>query len=225
MSFSKIDKAIATIEFILKKRKDLVDRESRKVEISENKKIYIGQETELIQCCEVLIRRYKDDINKNMGKLPPQALEIEQAIIGAIIFEPTDGEYNGVVLSNQGKEVVKILIPEHFYDERHKLTFSACLSLLSRNGEINLRTIVTELRRLGHLEIVGAYYLAEVAAIMVNRHNLLANSRILIERAVKRELLVLAGQIISEGYDDTRDCFEMLESAEETFKGIKSWIK
>ena len=226
MSLGKIDKAIATIEFILKKRRDLVERESRKIEISENKRIYIGQETELINCIEILIKRYKDDINKNLGRLPPQALELEQAVIGALLTEGGVKKYKGEEYGNgDGLIALKFLESKHFYDQRHQSIFNACVAINSRKETIDVRSAAAELRRMAELETVGAAYLTEVSSVVVNSHNVKQHGRVMIEMAIKREFITMAGQLMSEGYDSTKDCFEMLEYAENTLKSIKSWIK
>src|SRR6478609_10854776 len=82
-----------------------------------------------------------------LGKLPPQALDLEEAILGALMLE-----------KNALTAVVEFLRPEHFYSEAHKLIYEAIIDLFKASDPIDMRTVVAQLRKNGKLELVeGAY--------------------------------------------------------------------
>ena len=85
-----------------------------------------------------------------IGKLPPQATELEEAVLGAMLLERE-------ALSN----VIDILSPEAFYKEQNGRVFSAMMSLFNRSEPVDILTVTQELKRIGELELVGgAYYVS-----------------------------------------------------------------
>lgn len=212
---TKIERAIATIEFTLKKRKELVDSMSRKMDLNENQKIFIGDETSLAKNIEFLLVAYKDSIMQNMGKLPPQAVDLEDAVLGGLMLE-----------KNALTSVISFLLPEHFYKEQHKEIYAAVIALNKSEEPIDMRTVISQLRKVGKLELVGgAYYITELTSKVSSAANIEFHARIMVEMAIKRGLIVLAGHILQDAYSDTSDCFEVLQDTEDHIKEINSWIK
>jgi replicative DNA helicase len=85
-----------------------------------------------------------------LGKLPPQAIELEEAVLGAMLLERE-------ALST----VIDILSHEAFYKEQNQRVYSAMISLFNRSEPVDILTVTQELKRTGELEIVGgAYYLS-----------------------------------------------------------------
>lgn len=214
MKVSQIEKAIVTIEFMLKKKRERVEEMMRRTDLNQSQRIFIGEEEALMRAIEMLLKRYRDDVNKSLGKLPPQALDLEESVLGAIILE------------NKVSEVIGFLKEAHFYEERNKIIFRALVGMSVNGDPIDMRTLAAHLRKSGTIELVGgAYYIAELTSKVSNTTNVQFHSRILIEMAVKRELILLGGTIINDGYADTVDCFELLEASQERFKEISEWTK
>lgn len=146
-------------------------------------------------------RQLARDISESLGKLPPQVPDIEQAVLGAILLEK-----NAIV------EVASILRPEHFYSDQHKEVYKAIQQMFAAGTPIDMRTAVMELRRNGKLEIVGgAYYIAELTSKVSSAANVEHHSRIILEMAMKRDLIMVASQMHHDAYEDTTDVFSLLE--------------
>lgn len=144
-----------------------------------------------------------NDLNASLGKLPPQALDIEEAVLGALLIDK-----NAIV------EVASILKEEHFYTEQHREIFKAIIALFSRGEKIDMRTVVYELKTAGKLELVGgAYRIAEISAKLSSSENIESHSRILVEVGIKREVITLANTMHQEAYEDVSDPFLLVEQA------------
>jgi replicative DNA helicase len=88
------------------------------------------------------------DISESLGKLPPQALDLEESILGALMLE-----------KNALTAVVEFLRPEHFYSEQHKEIYNAIIDLFKASEPVDMRTVVAQLRKSGKIELVGGAYL------------------------------------------------------------------
>ncbi len=145
------------------------------------------------------------DISESLGKLPPQALDLEEAILGALMLE-----------KNALTAVVEFLRPEHFYSEQHREIYTAIIDLFKASEPVDMRTVVAQLRKVAKLELVGgAYYIAELTSKVSSAANIEYHSRIIIEMAIKRDLIQIASQIHHDSYEDTTDVFELLDKAEQ----------
>lgn len=145
------------------------------------------------------------DIADSLGKLPPQALDLEEAILGALMLE-----------KNALTAVVEFLRPEHFYTEQHKEIYTAIIDLFKNSEPVDMRTVVAQLRKSGKLELVGgAYYIAELTSKVSSAANIEYHARIIIEMAIKRDLIQIASQIHHDAYEDTTDVFELLDKTEQ----------
>lgn len=139
------------------------------------------------------------DIAESLGKLPPQAIDVEEAVLGALLSEK-----NALI------EIAGVLKPDHFYSEQHQTIYQAILDLFAAGSPIDLRTVVSQLRKAGKLEIVGgAYYLSELTGKISSSANIEYHSRILIEIAIKRSLITIASMMHQDAYEDTTDVFEL----------------
>lgn len=145
------------------------------------------------------------DLSESLGKLPPQALDLEEAILGALMLE-----------KNALTAVVEFLRPEHFYTEQHKEIYTAIIELFKASEPVDMRTVVAQLRKAGKLEVIGgAYYIAELTSKVSSAANIEYHARIIIELAIKRELIQIASQIHHDAYEDTTDVFELLDKTEQ----------
>jgi replicative DNA helicase len=146
------------------------------------------------------------DISESLGKLPPQALDLEDVVLGAIMLE-----------KNALNAVVEFLKPEHFYLEVHKEIYTAIVELFKSTEPVDMRTVVNQLRKSGKIELVGgAYYIAELTAKVSSAANIEYHARVIMEMAIKRELIQVASQIQSDAYEDTTDVFELLDKTEQS---------
>ena len=146
------------------------------------------------------------DISESLGKLPPQALDLEEAVLGALMLE-----------KNALNAVVEFLKPEHFYSEQHKEIYTAIIELFKSSDPVDMRTVVNQLRKSGKIELIGgAYYIAELTSKVSSAANIEYHARVIMEMAIKRELIQVASEIHHNAYEDTTDVFELLDKTEQS---------
>lgn len=152
------------------------------------------------------------DISESLGKLPPQAPDLEEAVLGALMLE-----------KNALTSVIEFLRPEHFYSEAHKLIYEAIIDLFKNSEPVDMRTVVNQLRKNGKLELIGgngAFKIAELVSGVSSAANIDYHARIIMEMSMKRNLIQMASQVHHDAYDDTVDIFELLEKIQKTFDEI-----
>ncbi|MCX8020671.1 MAG: replicative DNA helicase [Chitinophagaceae bacterium] len=138
------------------------------------------------------------------GKLPPQAKDLEEAVLGAIMLDQYAFD-----------TVVEILKPECFYVEAHQRIFRAMQSLSNKNQPIDILTVVEELKSRDELEIVGgAYYVTKLTHSVVSSANIETHAKIIQQKFIQRELIRISGEIITDAYEDSADVFDLLDDAE-----------
>jgi len=138
------------------------------------------------------------------GKVPPQAPDLEEAVLGAIMLEKTAYE-----------TALEILKPECFYVEAHQRIFAAIRRLADKSLPVDILTVVEELRKTGELELVGgAYYVTKLTHAVVSAANIEAHARIILQKFIQRELIRISGEIITEAYEEGTDIFDLLDDAE-----------
>src|SRR5690606_6870091 len=114
-------------------------------------------------------------------------------------------------------EVIDILKPESFYVDAHQKIFQAIFQLFTDNKPIDLLTVVTELRKMGVLELVGgAYYITQLTDRVVSAANIEYHARIISQKYIQRELIKVSTEIINHSYDETTDIFDLLDTAEKS---------
>ena len=142
-----------------------------------------------------------------IGKLPPQAVELEEAVLGAMLLERE-------ALST----VIDILSPEAFYKEQNGRVFTAMIALFNRSEPVDILTVTQELKRTGELEIVGgSYYVSALTNRIASSANIEFHARIVAQKYLQRELIRLSTETIKVAYEDSTDVFELLD---ETTKNI-----
>ncbi len=138
------------------------------------------------------------------GKVPPQAKDLEEAVLGAIMLEK--GAFD---------TVIEILKPECFYLDAHQRIFRSMQSLSQKSQPIDILTVVEELRKKEELEMVGGpYYVTKLTNTVVSSANIDAHSRIILQKFIQRELIRISGETISDAYEDSTDVFDLLDAAE-----------
>ena len=145
------------------------------------------------------------DIHESLvEKIPPQNLEAEASILGAMLFTP-----------DAVSRALEIREESFFYLEAHRLIFSAMVSLFDRNQAIDLITTTEELRKRKQLEVIGgASYLTQLTASVPTAANIEYHARIVKEKALLRNLINTSTQIIQESFDSTAEGSHILDRAE-----------
>ncbi len=139
------------------------------------------------------------------GKVPPQAKELEEAVLGAIMLEKS--AFDSLVDTN--------LKPECFYVEAHQTIFKAMQGMQLRSIPIDILTVVEELKRLEQLDAVGGpYYITKLTNAVVSTANIEAHARIILQKFIQRELIKISGEIIGNAYEDSTDVFDLLDDSE-----------
>ena len=138
------------------------------------------------------------------GKIPPQAIDLEELVIGAMMIDK-----KGV------DEVIDILHPEAFYKQSHKLIYSAILNLFEQQEPIDLKTVSFQLKKDANLNLVGGdIYLVELTQKVSSSAHIEFHSRIILQKFIQRKLIEISSEIIESSYDETTDVFDLLDSAE-----------
>lgn len=146
------------------------------------------------------------------GKIPPQAKELEEAVLGAIMLEKSAFDL-----------VIETLKPECFYVEAHQKIFAAMQGLANKSQPIDILTVVEELRFREELEMIGgAYYVTKLTNAVVSAANIEAHARIILQKFIQRELIRISGEIISDAFEDSTDVFDLLDDAESKLYQITS---
>ncbi len=139
------------------------------------------------------------------GKVPPQAKELEEAVLGAIMLEKTAFD-----------TVIEILKPECFYVDAHQRIYNAFKSLADKSMPIDLLTVVEELKFKEELDMVGGpYYITKLTNSVVSSANIETHARIVLQKFIQRELIRVSGEIIGDAYEDSTDVFDLMDDAEE----------
>ncbi len=138
------------------------------------------------------------------GRVPPQAQQVEQSVLGAMLLE-----------REAIPKTIEILPAGSFYSERHNTIYEAVLSLFERGNPVDLITLGDELKRRGKLEDMGgAYYLTELTSTVATAANVEYHARIISEKSILRNLIETMTSVISRAYDPSADAFELMDEAE-----------
>jgi replicative DNA helicase len=138
------------------------------------------------------------------GKIQPQAREVEEAVLGAMMIDK-----KGV------DEVIDILQPEAFYEPKHKYIFEAIVQLFTDTQPIDLLTVSEQLRKNGKLELAGGdYYLIQLTQKISSSAHIEFHSRIILQKYILRSLITISAEITMDAYDESADVFDLLDKAE-----------
>ncbi|GGI57280.1 replicative DNA helicase [Winogradskyella haliclonae] len=154
------------------------------------------------------VQGYKVDkssiISLEKGKIPPQALDLEEVVLGAMMIDK-----KGV------DEVIDILSPDAFYKEAHRFIFEAIFKLFENSEPVDLLTVSTQLRKDGKLDIVGGdFYLISLTQRVSSSAHIEFHARIILQKYIQRSLIKISNEIIEDAYDEGKDVFDLLDNAE-----------
>ncbi len=151
----------------------------------------------------------QDTVADYGGRLQPQAVELEQAVIGALMIE-----------KNAYYEVCEILSPESFYDQRHQHIYKAIRQLNLEEKPVDILTVTEALRSTDELEEAGgSFYIAELSGMVASAAHIEYHARIIAQKATARALIHYTGAIQEKAFDNTQDIDVLMQEAEgELFK-------
>lgn len=143
------------------------------------------------------------DINPMLyGKVPPQAVEIEEVVLGAIMLE------------KDAIDVVSSTLPmDAFYSESNRLIYKAIISLHKKSHAIDILTVIEEMKREGDLEKIesGSYYITRLTNNVTSSANIENHSRIILEKYLLREQIRICGEALTDAYEPGADAFDCLD--------------
>lgn len=143
-------------------------------------------------------------INLEKGKIPPQAVDLEEAVLGAMMIDK-----KGV------DDVIDILHDEVFYKESHQLIYNAIYTLFQNSEPIDLLSVSNQLRSNGNLELAGGdFYLVNLTQKVSSSAHIEFHARIILQKYIQRRLISISSEIIEDAYDETTDVFDLLDDAE-----------
>ncbi|MFV5695185.1 replicative DNA helicase [Flavobacterium sp. LB3P122] len=143
-------------------------------------------------------------ISLEKGKLQPQVLDLEEAVLGAMMIDK-----KGV------DDVIDILQPDAFYKDAHKHIFEAIVQLFTETQPIDLLTVSAQLKKNAKLELAGGdFYLIQLTQKISSSAHIEFHSRIILQKFIQRSLIRISTEIIEDSYDETTDVFDLLDRAE-----------
>ena len=138
------------------------------------------------------------------GKLPPQATELEEAVLGALMIE-----------KDAYSEVSEIIRAETFYKESHQKIYQAITNLASHQQPVDILTVREELSKMGAIdEIGGPFYITQLTTKVASAAHIEYHARILAQKYLARELIRISSEIQKNAFDDQKDVDELMQEAE-----------
>ena len=143
-------------------------------------------------------------ISLEKGKIPPQAIDLEEAVLGAMMIDK-----KGI------DDVIDILHSDAFYEIRHQEIYAAIYELFQNSQPIDLLTVSSLLKKKGKLDLAGGdFYLIRLTQKVASSAHIEFHARIILQKYIQRKLISISSEIIESSYDETTDVFDLLDSAE-----------
>lgn len=138
------------------------------------------------------------------GRIQPQAPELEEAVLGALMIE-----------KDAYSLVSEILRPESFYERRHQLIYSAIVDLAVNQKPVDILTVKEQLSKRGDLEEVGGpFYITQLSSKVASSAHIEYHARIIAQKSLARELITFTSNIQSKAFDETLDVDDLMQEAE-----------
>ena len=142
--------------------------------------------------------------NQIEGKLQPQAIELEQAVLGALMID-----------NESLSDAIDSLQAEYFYVPKHQKIFEAIVNLFNNTKPVDILTVSEELKRLEYFDNIGGLaYISELTNNVASSSNTEFHARIIAEKFIKRSLINISRKISTDAFDDAVDIFDLLNNAE-----------
>ena len=143
--------------------------------------------------------------NKVDGKLQPQAIDLERAVLGALLID-----------NESLSDTIDSLHPEYFYKREHQKIFEAIVKLFNNTQPVDILTVTEELKKMGEIDFIGGLsYISELTNNIASASNTEFHARIIAEKFIKRSLISISNIIINDAFNESVDIFDLLSSAEE----------
>ena len=143
-------------------------------------------------------------ISLEKGKIPPQAVDLEEAVLGAMMIDK-----KGI------DDVIDILHSDAFYDVKHQEVYAAIYELFQNSEPIDLLTVSNLLKKKGKLDLVGGdFYLIRLTQKVASSAHIEFHARIILQKYIQRRLISISSEIIESSYDESTDVFDLLDEAE-----------
>jgi replicative DNA helicase len=143
-------------------------------------------------------------ISLEKGKIPPQAVELEEAVLGAMMIDK-----KGI------DDVIDVLSSDAFYDQKHQEIYATIYELFQNSEPIDLLTVSNLLKKKGKLEFVGGdFFLIRLTQKVASSAHIEFHARIILQKYIQRKLISISSEIIENAYDESTDVFELLDDAE-----------
>lgn len=157
-----------------------------------------------------------DTIGLEMGNKPPQALDVEEAVLGAMLIEPAAVD-----------EALEELTVSCFYDPRHRMIFDAMSHLVNEHISVDLITVSAKLKSEENLEAVGgAVYLARLSEKVGAAANMEFYIKILKQKTIQRDLITASYEILKDSYDDGVKVDDLIDKAQtKIYAAIQNNVK
>lgn len=150
------------------------------------------------------LRNTTSQLIGEFGKVPPQAVDLEQAVLGAMMLE-----------KNAVNDTIDILTAQSFYDPKHFYIFKAIVELFGSSSPIDLLTVTNKLKSGGELELAGgAVYIAQLTNRIASAAHVEYYARVISQKHIQRELIRMSSEVLKDAYEETTDVFELLNKAE-----------
>ncbi|EAY26049.1 replicative DNA helicase [Microscilla marina] len=147
------------------------------------------------------MNRFSANIEHLLGKVPPQALELEEIVLGALMID-----------RNVISSVVSILKPKDFYKPAHQEIYQTIFDLYAESNPVDILTVSQLLRKKVKLDMVGgASYITKLTDIVNSGANVEYHARIIAELSIKRTLIEITAEIQKEAFQESSDALELLD--------------
>ena len=154
-------------------------------------------------------------MQQQAGRMPPQATDVEQSVLGAMLIE-----------REAIPKAIEILPADAFYEPKHQRVFEAIEALFERGNPVDLITLTEELKRRGDYDQIGGYYLTELTTHVASAANVEYHARIIAEKSLLRKLITTMTGVVGQAFDPTTDAFDLLDNAErEIFQISESQLR
>lgn len=154
-------------------------------------------------------------MNSSKGMLPPQCVDIEKAVLAAML------------ISNEGLNDALSVIssPDVFYNEQNRLVCEGIMSLYAAGNPVDMLTVSAELRRLGKLDLAGGdFYLIQLTQQIASAAHVEYHSRIVLQKYMARQVINFSTKIIGVAYDEATDIFELLQRWQKEFDNVMDFV-
>ena len=143
-------------------------------------------------------------VNLSDGKIPPQAIDLEEAVLGAMLIDE-----KGV------NEIIELLSPEVFYKRSHQLIYESIERLFRESEPIDLLTVSADLKKNKNFESAGGdFYLISLSQKVSSSAHIEFHSRIILQKYIQRKLITISNEIIQKSYNESTDVMDLLDEAE-----------